>query len=179
MLRPSPPSPPPSSSSSSSSASSASAAAAAGASTGAVAVAAAASSASAGVSSVALQIGCSSALQVVSKSGARPLYDPDGLSLAYQVALCPAMFGCLWNVTDDIDRWLTHVVQQLGQRDDEASTSAPASKSGKAGKSSKQPTAPSSSPMSLQQLSIAARDACKYNHLSGAAIICYGLPIAY
>lgn len=107
------------------------------------------------VKAVALQSGCSSALQTVSReSGPHPLYESSGLSLAYQQAHCPAMFGCLWNVTDDIDRWLKAFIDGMDEDREK----------GEGGKT-------------LQQISLQAKTACQKRFINGAAVVCYGLPI--
>ena len=108
-----------------------------------------------GVHSVALQMGCSSALQRYKEAGPRPFYEADGLSLIYQQTGCPAMFGCLWNVPEDIDRWLQECVKLL--KTSQLSQTSPRH--------------------SLMRSAIQARSACKQSHLTGAAVVCYGLPV--
>jgi separase len=151
-----------------------------------------------GVSAVALQMGCCSALQRVAKGGARALYEPEGLSLAYQIARCPAMIGCLWTVSDDVDRWtarmLTEVHEQR-QRNATATAAIAASQTATAaaaparGRKTKAAAAAATTPaaaaptpatppsVSLQQLALASLPACNKPFLTGAAIVCYGLPV--
>jgi hypothetical protein len=150
-----------------------------------------------GVAAVALQMGCCSALQRVAKGGARALYEPEGLSLAYQIARCPAMIGCLWTVSDDVDRWTARMLTEVHEQRQRnatttaaiaASQAAPAAAAPARGRKTKAAAAattqaaaastPATPPsVSLQQLALASLPACNKPFLTGAAIVCYGLPV--
>lgn len=124
------------------------------------------------VRAVAMQVGCSSALQRYKEAGSAPLYEADGLSLVYGQTLCPAMFGCIWNVPEDIDRWLRACVDEVSQTAAAATAPVPSKRTTRR----KQPQTATCS-RTLVDCAIAARQACNHRHLTAASVVCYGLPV--
>ena len=93
---------------------------------------------------VALLFGCSSG-----RLRARGVFGCNGTALAYLVAGCPAVLGCLWDVTDgDCDRFSRATLDAW-----------------------------LSGGVSLPRAVHASRTECRLPHLVGAAPIVYGLPL--
>ena len=96
---------------------------------------------------------CAATLLMGCSSGAlKPhgRFAPTGMALAYLHARCPALVANLWDVTDaDIDRFCRATLEQCTRGG------------------------------SLLQAVAQARSACKLRFLTGAAAVCYGVPLDF
>jgi hypothetical protein len=100
-----------------------------------------------GIGCVALLMGCSSGQLQLNGD-----FEPHGMAAAYLDAGCPSLVGNLWDVTDkEIDR-LTVTLVDTWLVDNNRNRS-------------------------LLQSIADARGACKFASLTGAAVVCYGVPV--
>ena len=95
----------------------------------------------------------------------------DGASENFLVAGCPSFTGCLWDVADgDIDRFTRCLLETTNAERDEV---RPVDASDMMSKLSFDDR------MTVPEAIAVARSACKLRHLTGSAVVTYGIPIGF
>lgn len=111
-------------------------------------------------------------------------FDRTGTPYNYFMAGCPSLVGNLWDTTDrEIDGVAMEVMKKLGLKKEENEDQG----KGKEKEKEKPRKTKSSSeaeklekdkrPMSIVRAVAESRNACKLPFLTGAAVVCYGIPV--
>lgn len=107
-------------------------------------------------------------------------FDRTGTAYNYFMAGCPSLMGSLWDTTDrEIDGIAKEVMKKLGLMEDDGDESKEKAKGKRKEKAPALggPKEGKKMPMSMIRAVAESRKACKLPYLTGAALICYGIPV--